>query len=388
MKNDFGNDEKSKAKMPKTKIICTLGPASSKAGVLLKMMRAGMDVVRLNFSHGSLKEHLKRISLVRELNQKYHRHIKILGDLEGYRIRIGRLKGGEPIKVKKRQVIWLTQEDILGEASLIPFDYSGPLSQIKKGQYIYIDDGNIALMVEACEKKRLKTKVMIPGLIKERKGINMPDVQLNFKGLTAKDKADISFCVENKVDYIAQSFVRNKDDILILKAHLKNCLRKCQIIAKIENREGIKNIDGIIKVCDGIMVARGDMGISVPIYEVPIIQKEIIKKCNRSKKFVITATQMLESMTENHIPTRAEVSDVANAILDGSDYLMLSAETAVGLYPVDCVDMMNKIIKFTEDNISSIARLPGEGKNNALPVTVSEIQSIIIFLFYLTFLNF
>jgi pyruvate kinase len=217
-------------------------------------------------------------------------------------------------------------------------------------------------MVEACEKKRLKTKVMIPGLLKERKGINVPDVQLNFKGLTAKDKADISFCVENKVDYIAQSFVRNKDDILILKAHLKNCLRKCQIIAKIENREGIKNIDGIIKVCDGIMVARGDMGISVPIYEVPVIQKEIIKKCNRSKKFVITATQMLESMTENHIPTRAEVSDVANAILDGSDYLMLSAETAVGLYPVDCVDMMNKIIKFTEDNISSIARLPGEGK--------------------------
>jgi len=337
--------------MPRTKIICTLGPASGKTGILLKMMRAGMDVVRLNFSHSSLKEQLHLIGLVRELNQKYHRHIRILGDLEGYRIRVGRLKGGEPIGVKKRQTIWLTPENILGEGSLIPFDYREPLTQIKKGQYIYIDDGNIALKVESREKKGLKTKVIIPGVIRERKGINMPDVRLNFKGLTPKDKTDIDFCIENKVDYIAQSFVRNRDDILVLRKHLKNHPNKIQVIAKIENREGIKNIDEIIRVCDGIMIARGDMGISIPIYEVPMIQKEIIKECNRSKKFVITATQMLESMTENHIPTRAEVSDVANAILDGSDYLMLSAETAVGLYPVACVEIMNKIIKFTEKNI-------------------------------------
>jgi pyruvate kinase len=334
--------------MPRAKIICTLGPASEQKSVLLKMMRVGMDVARLNFSHGKLAQCLTWIRLIRELNQKYHRRIKILGDLEGYRIRIGRLKGGEPVKVKRNQVIWLTQEDILGEASLIPFDYRGSLSLIKKGQHIYIDDGNIALVVEAREKKRLKTRVMIPGLIKERKGINMPDVRLDFKGLNAKDKADIRFCAENKVDYIAQSFVRSKDDILVIKKYQKNFAHHCQIIAKIENREGIKNIDGIIKVCDGIMIARGDMGISIPIYEVPIVQKEIIKKCNQAKKFVITATQMLESMTENHIPTRAEVSDVANAILDGSDYLMLSGETAVGLYPADCVDMMNKIIVFTE----------------------------------------
>lgn len=337
--------------MPRTKIICTLGPASSRAGVLLRMMRAGMDVVRLNFSHASHKEHLHRILLVRELNQKYRRRIKILGDLEGYRIRVGRLKGGGPIQVKKRQSIWLTSDDILGEGSLIPFDYGGPLTQIKKGQYIYIDDGNIALRVEAREKKILKAKVVIPGLIKERKGINMPDIRLDFKGLTPKDRADIDFCMENKVDYIAQSFVRSKNDILILRNYLKNCPHKLQIIAKIENREGIKNIDEIIRVCDGIMIARGDMGISVPVYEVPIIQKQIIKKCHRSKKFVITATQMLESMTANRMPTRAEVSDVANAILDGSDYLMLSAESAVGLYPVACVEIMNKIIKFTESKI-------------------------------------
>lgn len=312
------------------------------------MMRVGMDVARLNFSHGKLAQCLNWIRLIRELNQKYRRRIKILGDLEGYRIRIGRLKGGEPIDVKRNQVIWLTQEDILGEAGLIPFDYQGSLSLIKKGQHIYIDDGNIALVVEACEKKRLKARVMIPGLIKERKGINMPDVRLDFKGLNAKDKTDIRFCSEHKVDFIAQSFVRSKDDILAIKKYQKNFAHRCQIIAKIENREGIKNIDEIINVCDGIMIARGDMGISIPIYEVPIVQKEIIKKCNQAKKFVITATQMLESMTENHIPTRAEVSDVANAILDGSDYLMLSAETAVGFYPADCVDMMKKIIVFTE----------------------------------------
>ncbi len=309
-----------------------------------------MDVVRLNFSHGSLQAHLNRIRLVRELNKRYHRDIKILGDLEGYRIRVGRLKGSRPIEVKKRQIIFLTPEDILGEGNLIPFDYRGSLTQLKKGQRIYIDDGNIALMVETCEKRSIRARVIVPGIIRERKGINIPSFKVNFKGLTVKDKLHLSFCMENKIDYIAQSFVRSKDDILTLREYLKDCPHKFRIIAKIENREGIKNIDEIINVCEGIMIARGDMGVSIPIYEVPIIQKEIIKQCNQLKRFVITATQMLESMTENHIPTRAEVSDVANAILDGSDYLMLSAETAVGLYPVDCVDMMNKIIKFTENN--------------------------------------
>ncbi len=341
--------------MPKTKIICTLGPASSKASILLEMMRAGMDVVRLNFSHGSLTGHLDRIHLIRKLNQRYHQRIRILGDLEGYRIRVGRLKGGKPVEIKKKQIIWLSQEDIVGESGIIPFDYKGPLEQIKVGQHIYIDDGNIALIVEARGKKRLKARVVIPGLIKEHKGINMPDVQLNFKGLTPKDKLGIDFCVENKIDYIAQSFVRSGEDIIILRERLKDCPYGLKVIAKIENRDGIKNIDEIVKVCDGIMIARGDMGVSIPIYEVPIVQKEIIKKCNLAKKFVITATQMLESMTENRIPERAEVSDVANAILDGSDYVMLSAETSVGLYPVDCVDIMNKIIKFTEKSISNMS---------------------------------
>ncbi|MEI8348673.1 MAG: pyruvate kinase [Candidatus Omnitrophota bacterium] len=334
--------------MPKAKIIATLGPASEKASILLAMIRAGMDVVRLNFSHGSFKEHLARLKLVRKLNQQCRKSIGILADFEGYRIRVGRLKAGRPITVKKHQVLWLVADDVLGEGDSVPFDYCGPLHMIKKGQHVYIDDGNIALMVIAGEKKRLKTKVIIPGLIKEHKGINIPDFRIPFVGLTEKDRAAIHFCVENRVEYIAQSFVRNQDDIIALQKELSLNRYKCRVIAKIENREGIHNIDEIIKVCDGIMIARGDMGISLPIYQVPLIQKDIIKKCNRAKKFVITATQMLESMTEHYIPTRAEVSDVANAILDGSDYLMLSAETAVGKYPVACVDMMNKIIIFTQ----------------------------------------
>ena len=329
------------------KIICTLGPASTKAGVLRKMMRAGMEVARLNFSHGSLKEHEKRIYLIRKLNKKYRRATKILGDLGGYRVRLGRMKRGIPILVKKRQIVWLTTEDVLGEGALIPFDMKGSLTPIKRGHTICIDDGNIVLKVEGRGKKSLKTRVVVPGLIKDRKGINMPDTQLTFKGITVNDALDITFCIKHRVDFIAQSFVRNKHDILLLKRHLKNEGHKIGIIAKIENQEGINNIDEIIKVCDGIMIARGDMGVSIPIYEVPFIQKEIIQKCNRSKKFVITATQMLESMTEHPRPTRAEVSDVANAVLDGSDYVMLSAETAVGKYPVKTIEMMKKIIEFT-----------------------------------------
>ena len=338
--------------MSKTKIVCTLGPASDHASVLRQMMRAGMDVVRLNFSHGSLDGHLACILLVRALNKRMRRHIRILGDLEGYRMRIGDLKEGRPVEVKKRETLWLTTENILGEGDRIPFYWAGSLQPIKPGCHVYIDDGNIALKVETRDKRNLKTRVIVGGMIKQRKGINIPGVKLDVTGLTRKDKEDIHFCIEHKVDYIAQSFVRNKQDILDLRAHLKSHSHSCGVVAKIENWEGIRHIDEIIAVCDGIMVARGDMGISIPIYEVPYIQKKIIRKCNQAEKFVITATQMLESMTEHPIPTRAEVCDIANAILDGTDYVMLSAESASGLYPVQCVDMMNKIIKFTEKHHS------------------------------------
>ena len=332
--------------MVKTKIICTIGPASSNYSVLRKMMLAGMDVVRLNFSHGNHARHAEVIHLVRSLNKKYSRRLMILGDLEGYRIRIGKLK--KEILLKKRQTLFLSNEVVTHDKNSVPFDYEGQLSDIKNGSFIYIDDGNIELKVRSREKQCLHTEVIVPGVLKQYKGINMPDVNLRFSGLTDKDKKDIEFSIKNKVDYIAQSFVRSKKDILIFKDLVKDRIPSCKIIAKIENKDGIRNIDEIIAVSDGIMIARGDMGVSVPIYEIAVIQKMIIKKCNRMKKMVITATQMLESMTENLRPTRAEVTDVANAFLDGSDYLMLSAETAVGKYPVESVNMMNQIVKFTE----------------------------------------
>lgn len=334
--------------MYKTKIICTIGPASDSVTTLRNMMLAGMDVIRLNFSHGTHTEHKRRINLIRQLNKKYRRRIRILQDLEGYRIRVGRFFGKKEIELRKRQIVFLTNKTKLGDKDIIPFDYEGSLSDIRNGSNIYIDDGNIILLVKAKTKKHLKAEVIIGGILKENKGINIPDINLKFKGITEKDRIDVQFGIKNKVDYIAQSFVRDRDDILRIKDLIKQNLPHCKIIAKIESHQGIKNIERILEVSDGILIARGDMGVSIPLYEIPVVQKEIIKKCNRAKKFVITATQMLESMVENIRPTRAEVTDVANAILDGSNFLMLSAETATGKYPVEAVKMMNQIIGFTE----------------------------------------
>jgi pyruvate kinase len=251
-------------------------------------------------------------------------------------------------------VVWLTNDDDAQGPRTIPFDYKGDLDRIKPNQLIYIDDGNIVLRVKSTSASSIKAVVVEGGVLKERKGVNIPGVELEFEGITAKDKKDIEFGIKNGVDYIALSFVRDAGDVIEAAELIKPGLPKCRLIAKIESREAIKNIDEIIDVCDGIMVARGDMGVAVPIYEVPIIQKCIIKKCNAAKKFVITATQMLEHMTEHSRPTRAEVADVANAIIDGTDFVMLSAETAVGLFPHQSVMMMNDIIKFTEKSISEL----------------------------------
>jgi pyruvate kinase len=317
--------------------------------VLKKMMLGGMDVGRLNFSHGKPQEWLHRIGLVRLLNTKHRRRIKLLGDLQGHRIRVGDLMA--PVLLKKNQIVWLTQQKIKGSYKKIPFDYQGPLRDIKNGHQIFIDDGNIALEVIGRVKNSLKVKVVFGGLLKGHKGVNIPEARLVFGGISQKDINDIFFCKKHGVEYIAQSFVSTQKDILDVREVL-GVDSRCRVIAKIENREGIKNIDEIINASDGIMIARGDMGVSLPIYEIPIIQKVIIEKCNRAGKFVITATQMLESMTENRIPTRAEVSDVANSIIDGTDFVMLSAESAVGKYPVETVGMMNNIIKFTEGYLS------------------------------------
>ncbi len=335
----------------KTKIICTIGPASNTEAVLLKMMLAGMDGVRLNFSHGSHLTHQKVIELIRGINKKYRRRIKILQDLEGFRIRIGRLCGKRPIFLEKGQIVFLDTNIRISEKNIIPFDYKGALDSLASSQMIFIDDGMIALKIkQLVNKNRLKAVVVIGGYLKEHKGINIPEAKLKFTGLSKKDREDILFGMEQGVDYVAQSFVRGKRDVKTIRNILERENSNCSLIAKIETREGIKNIDGIIDQADGIMIARGDMGVSIPIQEVPLIQKMIIRKCNKEEKIAITATQMLESMVHNHRPTRAEVSDVANAILDGTDFVMLSAETAVGEYPIESVEMMNCIIRAVENS--------------------------------------
>jgi len=332
--------------IPKTKIIATLGPTSTREAVLRAMFQKGLDVVRLNFSHGSHREHIQRIEVIRSLNRKLRRAVKIMQDLEGYRIRIGRLK--KPLTLKKRSQFYLTQDDVLGNTKEVSFDYQGSLGPIRVGSHIYVDDGKILLRVIEKRKRLLRVQVSNPGLLCQSKGVNIPGVRLDFEALTKKDRIDVQVAIQYKLDYVAQSFVRNAQDIRLLKSIVTPKHPRCKFFAKVESQDALKYIDEIIDEADGIIVARGDLGICVPIYKVPLIQKEIVKKCLTKKKPVVVATQMLESMTHEDIPTRAEVSDVANAILDGATHLLLSGETAVGLYPALVIDMMNHIIKHTE----------------------------------------
>lgn len=336
--------------MVKTKILATIGPASRSLTVLRRMMRAGLDVVRLNFSHATHAECLETIRIVRHLNRRYGRHIRILGDLEGHRIRIGRLRDHKPLALRKGQVLWLVGDaGFVGEGNRVAFDYEGPIRDIHRGHRIFIDDGLIALDVLSVSRRTLKTRVLFDGTLKEFKGMNIPQARLHFGGLSSKDKEDIAFAAAHGLDFVAQSFVRTASDMRVVRRVLVRHKGRARLVAKIENADGIRNIDSIIGVSDAVMVARGDMGVSIPIEDVPVVQKEIIRKCNARRKPVITATQMLEHMTVERIPTRAEVSDVANAVLDGSDYVMLSAETAAGKYPVEAVVLMNKIIRVTEE---------------------------------------
>ncbi|MCM8774094.1 MAG: pyruvate kinase, partial [Candidatus Omnitrophica bacterium] len=338
--------------MVKTKIVATLGPASNRETVLRKMFIYGLDVVRLNFSHGTHNEHIKNIELVRHLNKKMRRKIKIMQDLEGYRLRIGKLE--KEIELKKNMIFYLTTDRIVGNDKEVPFDYNDSLKMIKQGSLIYIDDGRILLRVIGKDKRRLKVKVIIPALLKERKGINILGVNFSFKALTEKDRRDLEVAINYRLEYVAQSFVRDGEDIRSLRKVINGRNIQCKIFAKIENQQALKNIDSIIEEADGIIVARGDLGICLPIYKIPILQKEIIKRCRVKGKPVVVATQMLESMVNNNLPTRAEVSDVANAIIDGADFLLLSAETAVGKHPPRVVEMMNKIIKYTEDYLKRL----------------------------------
>jgi len=331
---------------PRTKILATLGPASSAPAVLRKLYAAGLDAVRLNFSHGDNAGHAASAALVRELNRKLRRRVTLLQDLKGNRIRVGALKA--PLELKKRQRVTLLQAGEARKAGEIPFDYRGSLKVIKKGHFIYIDDGNIALEVKAVGRGSLACEVAAGGLLKPRKGVNIPAARLDFPLLSDEDREDIFFGLTLRPDFVAQSFVRSAADVRAVAALVKPRNPGCRIIAKIEAREALQKLEEIIDAADGVMVARGDLGVMFPLWEVPMLQKRIIKTCNRLGKPVITATQMLESMTASPIPTRAEVSDVANAVLDGTDYVMLSAETAAGKYPAEAVRMMNQVIKYTE----------------------------------------
>ena len=333
--------------VPRTKIVCTLGPASSSETVIRKMVRNGMDVVRLNFSHGNRAGHESKLQTVRRINRKYRRAVQVLGDLEGPRVRLGYFGSHRPVLLEKNRRVDLVQSGP-AEPKRLLIDYEAPLTDFEGAAFLYIDDGNIVLRVRRALAERVETRVVVGGVLKERKAVNAPGADLVFPAITEKDERDIEFAVESRVDCLAQSFVRGPGDVHEVRRRLESRLPGCRVIAKIENRDGIRNINDIIAAADGIMIARGDMGVCVPIHEVPFIQKGIIRKCNRAGKMVITATQMLEHMVEYPTPTRAEVTDVANAVLDGTDCVMLSAETAVGRYPVEAVRTMNEIVKYAE----------------------------------------
>ncbi|MFD1957608.1 pyruvate kinase [Paenibacillus thailandensis] len=334
--------------MRKTKIVCTIGPSSESLENTKKLINAGMNVARLNFSHGDFEEHGNRIKNIRQASAELGKTVAILLDTKGPEIRLGKLKE-EPIELVQGETITLTTEEILGDKNRIPVTYSNLPNDVQVGSTILIDDGLIGLTVEGIDGTEIKCRIVNSGPIKSKKGVNVPGVHISLPGITEKDANDIVFGIEQGIDFIAASFVRKASDVLEIRELLeRHNASHIQIISKIENQQGVDNLDEILEVSDGLMVARGDLGVEIPVEEVPLVQKSMIQKCNRAGKPVITATQMLDSMQRNPRPTRAEASDVANAIFDGTDAIMLSGETAAGKYPVESVEMMARIAERTE----------------------------------------
>ena len=340
----------------KTKIICTLGPATDRDDVLKQLMMEGMNVARFNFSHGSHEEQGERLKKVQELREELNLPIATLLDTKGPEIRLRELEGGKAELVEEQKFV-LTTEELVGDANKVSITYKDLVKDVQPGSRILIDDGLIALDVEEVDDTEISCRVINGGMISNKKGVNVPDVELSMPYISEKDYEDIVFGIENDFDFIAASFVRTADDVMQIRKIFaeKNC-RNVNIISKIENMQGVQNIDEIIQVSDGIMVARGDMGVEIPLEDVPAIQKMIIKKVVNAGKQVITATQMLDSMMKNPRPTRAEATDVANAIYDGTSAIMLSGETAAGMYPVESVKTMVKIAIRTEQDINYSAR--------------------------------
>ncbi len=345
--------------MKKTKIICTLGPASDTEEIISDLIDAGMNVARLNFSHGTYEEHAEKIAKIKRVRERKNAPIAIMLDTKGPEFRIKTFKDGK-INLKEGDVFTFTTEDIIGDISRVSVSFKGICEQLHAGDKILLNNGLMVFEVQKVQKTDVICKTIVGGTLSDRKSMFFPDKELNMVYLSEQDKADLKFGVEQGVDFVACSFVSKAQDIIDVKNWLKKCGAKegeIDIIAKIESRAGVKNLNAILDVCDGIMVARGDLGVEVPFEELPSIQKTIIKACRVRGKRSITATEMLESMIKQPRPTRAEISDVANAVYDGSSAIMLSGETAAGKYPVEAVKAMAKIAEQAEENTNYIAHI-------------------------------
>ncbi|HTS12189.1 MAG TPA: pyruvate kinase [Candidatus Limnocylindrales bacterium] len=340
----------------RAKIVCTLGPATSAAKVIDNLVRAGMDVARLNFSHGKPAEHAHRVAAVRRASGHYQKPIAILADLQGPKIRTGSLKGGRPVRLRFGQRLTVTTRNIPGTAETISTTFRQLPKFVKKGDRILLSDGVIELRVLAVHRDEVVCQVENGGELGEHKGINLPGVRLRIPSLTRKDREDLAFALKLGVDYVALSFVRTAADVRAAKAAIARAGKFVPVVAKIEKPEAVDNLDEILAVADVVMVARGDLGVEMSPESVPVVQKQIIARARNALVPVITATQMLDSMQKNPRPTRAEASDVANAVFDGSDALMLSGETAAGNYPLESVRMMDRIICAAESSMADHLR--------------------------------
>jgi pyruvate kinase len=362
--------------MRKTKIVCTIGPSSESLENIKKLITAGMNVARLNFSHGDFEEHGNRMRTIRQACEELNTTVAILLDTKGPEIRLGKLKE-EPLELVQGEYITLTTEEILGDINRVPVTYKDLPGDIEIGSTILIDDGLIGMTVVDIQGTEIKCQIVNSGQIKSKKGVNVPGAAISMPGMTEKDAGDIKFGIEMGVDFIAASFVRRASDVLEIRELLeRHDARHIHIISKIENQQGVDNLDEILEVSDGLMVARGDLGVEIPAEEVPLAQKLMIEKCNRAGKPVITATQMLDSMQRFPRPTRAEASDVANAIFDGTDAIMLSGETAAGKYPVESVETMSRIAVRAESALNYREIFVKQAKAQQTSVTEAISQAV------------
>jgi len=355
-----------------SKIVCTIGPATRSPRMIRKLLLAGMDVARLNFSHGTHAEHAQSFAMLREAAAAFEKPIAILADLQGPKIRTGALAGGGTVTLRAGQQFVITTAKILGDSTRVSTIFHPLPREVKAGDRILLSDGLIELRVERIRKQEVICQVVNGGLLGEHQGINLPGVKLRVPALTNKDREDLRFALAHGADYIAVSFVRRPEDVLLAKSLIRRARKDTPVIAKLEKPEAIENLEAILRASEGVMVARGDLGVEMSPERVPVVQKNIIARAREFRRPVITATQMLESMIENPRPTRAEASDVANAIFDGSDAVMLSAETASGKYPVEAVQMMARIIEEAEASIHEYPR-PVPQERLKVPETVAEL---------------